>query len=189
MYLCCIYTVLSFAAYFALYGHFPLSSFSIRTSQPQRTRAPGTASRPWPPSCPSCLGIRRTGWSCTIRTGTPPLLTHRTRPREISRLKCEDTQTYTHSLEYTHAHAEIQRHTEMVNFWKAIHKWFSAKISHTLLLVSTNVLRRIPYCICLLLQWTDMERRLFYSIFSQRLLKSKNRGLTRLWLMKIFKWT
>lgn len=129
---------------FCLMWPFYLSPFSIRTSQPQRTKAPGTASRPWHQSCPLCLGSRRTGWSCTIRTGTHPLLTHLTHPRGIFRLKCEVKQTYTHSLEYTHAHAKIQRHTEM-NFWKAIHKWFSAKISHTLLPVSTNVLCRIPY--------------------------------------------
>lgn len=110
---------------------FSLSPFCIRTNQTQRTRAHGTASRPWPPSCPSCLGSRRTGWSCTIRTGTPLLLTHRTRLRETSRLKCEDTQTYTPSFEYTHAHAEIKRHTEIENLWNAIRKWFSAKISHT----------------------------------------------------------
>lgn len=104
-----------------------LSSFSIRTSQPRRTRAPGTASRPWPPSCPSCLGSRRTGWSCTIRTGTPPPLTHPTRPRETSRLKCEDTQTYTHSPEHTHAHAGYRR---TQSYWTSeklyISPWFSA---------------------------------------------------------------
>lgn len=123
---------------------FYLSPFSTRTSPPQRTKAPGTASRTWHQSCLLCLGNRRTGWSCTIRTGTHPLLTHLTHPRGIFRLKCEVTQTCTHSLEYTHAHVEMQRHTEM-NFWQAIHKWFTATISHTLLSVSTNVLCRIPY--------------------------------------------
>lgn len=65
--------------------------------------------------------------------------------------------------------------------------WFFGK--DTLLPVTWNVLCLISHCICLLLQWTDMERRLFYSIFSQRLLKRKNRGLTHLWLKKVFKWT
>ena len=70
-----------------------------------------------------------------------------------------------HSLKYKHAHVETQRHTEILNLCKVIHKWFSAKISHTLLPVSCNVLCWIPYCICLLLKRTDMKRRLFYSIF------------------------
>lgn len=88
---------------------FSLSSLSIRTSQPRRTRAPGTASKPWPPSCLLCLGSRRTGWSCTIRTGTRPLLTRPTRPRETSRLKCEDAHTHTqspwkHTLRFRRTH-------------------------------------------------------------------------------------
>lgn len=42
---------------------------------------------------------------------------------------------------------------------------FREDLTHTLLPVSCNVLCWIPYCICLLLQRTDMKRRLFYSIF------------------------
>lgn len=80
----------SFAARRILHGHFPFPPSPSRTSQTQRTRAPGTASRTWPPSCPSCLGSRRTGWNCTIRTGTPPPPTHPTHPRATFRLRCED---------------------------------------------------------------------------------------------------
>lgn len=90
------------------------SASSARTSQPQRARAPGTASRTWPRSCPSCLGSRRSAWSCTIRTGTPPPPTRRTRPRATSRLKCEDARgaklslTWIHADTHTHAHAKTQ---------------------------------------------------------------------------------
>lgn len=79
------------ATCYVLNGHFPFPP-SSRTSQTQRTRAPGTASRTWPPSCPSCLGSRRTGWNCTIRTGTPPPPTHPTPLRGTFRLRCEEAQ-------------------------------------------------------------------------------------------------
>lgn len=88
------------ATCYVLYAHFPFPPPS-RTSQTQRTRAPGTASRTWPPSCPSCLGSRRTGWNCTIRTGTPPPPTHPTPPRGTFRLRCEEAQP----LSDTCAHA------------------------------------------------------------------------------------
>ena len=50
-----------------------------------------------------------------------------------------------HSLKYKHAHVETQRHTEILNLCKVIHKWFSAKISHTLLPVSCALLDPILY--------------------------------------------
>lgn len=183
--------------HFSLHVSLPLLSSSIRTSQPQRSRAPGTASRLWPPSCPSCLGSRKTGWSCTIRTGIPPLLTHLTRPRETSRLKCEDTQTYPHSLKYTHAHAEMQMHTEILNFWKAI-------LIRTWVQTRTHTCKDLTYTAPCFLQCalSDPILYLFTAaadrhgkktvllyIFAKTVLKRKNRGLTRLRLRKIFKWT
>lgn len=89
---------------------FSLSYFSTRTSPPQRTRAPGTASRPWPPSCPLYPGSRRTEWSCTIRTGTRPPPTHPIRLRETSRLKCEDADdTHSNTNMLTSRHRGTQR--------------------------------------------------------------------------------
>lgn len=90
---------------------FPFSSFSPRTSPTPRTTAPGTASRPWPPSCLSCLGNKRTVWNCTIRTGIHPQRTHQTRPRETSKLKCEEMQTIHAHLNHRHELLLRNRHT------------------------------------------------------------------------------
>lgn len=138
-------------------------SLSSRTSQPQR-KALGTASRPWPLSWPLCLGSRKIGWSCTIRTGTPPLLIHRSLLKETSRLKFKTTLVHAHWLDHLHAHAETQLHTEKPNFCKSIYKFMGVFLAHSLHATPRVLLRWIPYCIGLLLQWTD-TRRLFFYIF------------------------
>lgn len=163
--------------------------FLSRTRPTQRTRAPGTASRTWPPSCPSCLGSRRTGWNCTIRTGTPPRPTHPTRPRATFRLRCEDATDVQLLTDNTHVRALTPRHAATTNsFQKATHEWiFCKRFSHTPLPVSTGALRQIRYCICLPPQQADAEKgdcsTIYFRKKKKRLLKRKNRGSTRLGLI------
>lgn len=57
----------------------------------------------------------------------------------------------------TDRRALTPRHTATMNS-KAIHEWISAKVSHTPLPVSTDVLRQIRYCICLPPQRADTEK-------------------------------
>lgn len=154
---------------------FLLILFLSRTRPTQRTRAPGTASRTWPPSCPSCLGSRRTGWNCTIRTGTPPRPTHPTRPRATFRLRCEDATDVQLLTDNTHAHAEARGDDELllkgythtrVNFLQKVFAHAAPRLhrcapSDPILYLFTTATGRRG------------ERRLFYDIFSQK--KKKKR--------------
>lgn len=58
----------------------------------------------------------------------------------------------------TNTRALTPRHTAMRNSSTAIHKWISAKVSHTPVPVSTDVFRRIRYCICLPPQRADTAK-------------------------------
>lgn len=155
----------SFAARRILNGRFPFPPSPSRTRQTQRTRAPGTTSRTWPPSCPSCLGSRTTGWNCTIKTGTPPPPTHPTHPRATFRLRCEDAQTYScsrHMRAHTEAHGDngLLKGYTRVNFCKgfahAAPRLHRCAPSDPILYLFTTTAGR------------NGERRLFYGIFSQK---------------------